>query len=356
MDSNILAPLNRKILGLLCLALFAQSLLAAPDVNYHGHRATSKNHQHSRVARTVRPRSQNMRQTKFSHLGPAGIRAYDSHTAKINGVFIGLIPDAGDTGGNVQTMHEIIQSINGKRPAVFGWYAQVSVHSKFDGSQLFEVMDDLKKSNAVFSPAIMPQGGWAGLRRGDNHQAVAIAKVLRRFTDEGVPVVARFAHEVNWYQRTHEYPGGPADFKEAWGVLAAAVREHAPDVLLHWCPNVSTMEEYRKYAPDNMDETVDLVGFDYYPKSKPQAGEFLKKAKEFHDTFAINGRKFAMGEAGLHYQGTIEERVDWLLQMANSRKELPNLLYINWYNSKKEFDYKIAGNGVSTKLLTEKLE
>lgn len=95
-----------------------------------------------------------------------------------------------------------------------------------------------------------------------------------------------------------EYPGHASDFKEAWAVLAAAMRQIAPDVLLHWCPNVSTMEEYRKYAPDNMDATVDLVGFDYYPKMKPQEGEFLAKAKEFHDTFAVNGRQFAMGEAG----------------------------------------------------------
>ncbi|KAI9622702.1 hypothetical protein H4Q26_014983 [Puccinia striiformis f. sp. tritici PST-130] len=336
MDSNILAPLNRKILGLLCLALFAQSLLAAPDVNYHGHRATSKNRQHSRVARTVRPRSQNMRQTKFSHLGPAGIRAYDSHTAKINGVFIGLIPDAGDTGGNVQTMHEIIQSINGKRPAVFGWYAQVSVHSKFDGSQLFEVMDDLKKSNAVFSPAIMP-------------------KVVGQVLD--VEITIKLSPLPSQLVSTHpRIPWWARRFQGSMGCprrCSPGARSRCPSSLVSECIH---MEEYRKYAPDNMDDTVDLVGFDYYPKSKPQAGEFLKKAKEFHDTFAINGRKFAMGEAGLHYQGTIEERVDWLLQMANSRKELPNLLYINWYNSKKEFDYKIAGNGVSTKLLTEKLE
>ncbi|EFP75884.1 uncharacterized protein PGTG_01215 [Puccinia graminis f. sp. tritici CRL 75-36-700-3] len=351
MGSHLLAPLQRKIIGLFCLVLFAQSLVAVPDASYHNYKSTPKNsHQ------VIKSRGQNLRQTKFSYLGPAGIRAHDSLTAKIDGVYIGLIPDAGDTGGNVQTMREIIKSINGKRPAVFGWYAQVSVHKEFDGSQLFEILDDLKKSKCVFSPAIMPQGGWAGLRRGDNHQAVAIAKVLRKFTDQEIPVILRFAHEVNWYQRTHEYPGNAADFKEAWAVLAAAIREHAPDVLLHWCPNVSTMEEYRKYAPDNMDYTVDIVGFDYYPKSKPQPDEFVKKAKEFHDAFAINGRKFAMGEAGLHYQASYKDRVDWLSQMAHARKELPNLLFINWYNSKKEYDYKIAGNGLSTTLLTEKLE
>lgn len=42
--------------------------------------------------------------------------------------------------------------------------------------------------------------------------------------------------------------------------------------------------------------------------------------------------------------------------MAEAKKHLPRFIYINWYNSQKEFDYKIAGNGVSTTLLTEKLE
>jgi hypothetical protein len=91
---------------------------------------------------------------------------------------IGLIPDAGDTGGKAQTMHEIIKSINGKRPAVFGWYAQVVAGTPFDGSQLFEVMDDLKASKAVFSPAIMPQGGWDGFKYNDNSQAVRMSVTI----------------------------------------------------------------------------------------------------------------------------------------------------------------------------------
>ncbi|KAI9630605.1 hypothetical protein KEM48_013759 [Puccinia striiformis f. sp. tritici PST-130] len=195
MDSNILAPLNRKI-----LAFSASPLRPIPTCCS---RSTSKNHQHSRVARTVRPQSQNMRQTKFSHLGPAGIRAYDSHTAKINGVFIGLIPDAGDTGGNVQTMHEIIQSINGKRPAVFGWYAQVSVHSNSMSrimpnkvvGQVLDVEITIKLSPCQLPLSIIDQ--FASITNLTKFDSASSAKVLRRFTDEGVPVIARFAHEVN---------------------------------------------------------------------------------------------------------------------------------------------------------------
>jgi hypothetical protein len=46
----------------------------------------------------------------------------------------------------------------------------------------------------------MPTGGWQGLTASDNSQAVNIAKVMKQFTDEGIEVWLRFAHEVNWYQ------------------------------------------------------------------------------------------------------------------------------------------------------------
>ena len=56
---------------------------------------------------------------------------------------------------------------------------------------------------AHFSPflfsAVMPTKGWKGLTEEDNFQALAIAKVMKMFTDEGIEVQLRFAHEVNWY-------------------------------------------------------------------------------------------------------------------------------------------------------------
>lgn len=65
----------------------------------------------------------------------------------------------------------------------------------------------------------MPIGGWQGLTYGDNSQAVAIAQVMKQFTDRGVTVWLRFAHEVNWYQSDGTYQGNAADFKEGWAVV-----------------------------------------------------------------------------------------------------------------------------------------
>ena len=74
-------------------------------------------------------------------------------------------------------------------------------------------MDDVVTSGAVFVASIMP----TGLKFSDISTKIAsdIAKVLNKFTTEGVEVWLRFAHEVNWYvdsgsgQDGHpEYPGG----------------------------------------------------------------------------------------------------------------------------------------------------
>lgn len=356
MKRNMARLCTRSTLFFFCLWVLVEPQLAIAGLAKRDY----KTRHHAKVAQNWQSRrAENSdwqpRQTKFSNRGIYGIRDINQ-TARIDGTFIGIIPDAGDTGGRAQTMQEIIKSLNGKKPATYGWYAQVKADETFRGDQLFEVMDDVKKCGCVFNPAIMPPPGWGGLKYNDDHQAVAIAKVLRKFTDEGIPVILRFAHEANWYQRTGQYSGTVADFKEAYHVVGKRIRQICPDCILQWAPNIANMKEYEKYEPYEMDKYVDVVGPDYYPKTKPKAGDFVKVMKDFHDKYAVNGRKFAIGETGLHYAGNMEERVDWLTQIAQSKQQLPNLVYVAWYNSVKEFDYKIAGNGEYTKLLTEKLE
>jgi len=98
-------------------------------------------------------------------------------------------------------------------------YAQLPESDEWDGAQLLSQMDDLKACNCIFQPfvflcaflvffahfspylysAVMPTKGWKGLTEEDNFQALAIAKVMKMFTDEGIEVQLRFAHEVNWY-------------------------------------------------------------------------------------------------------------------------------------------------------------
>lgn len=63
-----------------------------------------------------------------------------------------------------------------------------------------------------------------------------------------------------------------------------------------WTPNVSTAQDYSNYEPSDL-STVDLVGIDYYPK-KMVASDFISTMKAFHDKYAVDGRKFAIGETG----------------------------------------------------------
>ena len=88
-----------------------------------------------------------------------------------------------------------LNAMTNTKSAFYGYYAQARSGTTFDGSQLLAVIDDVKASGAIFQPAVMPTGGWQGLTSSDNSQAVAIANVMKKFTDEGIEVWLRFAHE-----------------------------------------------------------------------------------------------------------------------------------------------------------------
>ena len=65
---------------------------------------------------------------------------------------------------------------------------------------------------------------------------------------------------------------------------------------MFWTPNVSSDADYARYEPDDM-ASVDLVGIDYYPKQL-SGNDFLNTMQSFHDKYAVDGRKFAIGETG----------------------------------------------------------
>ncbi|KAA1064946.1 hypothetical protein PGT21_019917 [Puccinia graminis f. sp. tritici] len=255
-------------------------------------------------------------------------------------LFLGFLPDDGSSGGTRQTIAQLNSAI-GSKAAVYGWYAQAHSGVPFDGSQLLAVIDDVKACNCVFQPAVMPIGGWKGLTSGDNSQAIAIAKVMKNFTDEGIPVWLRFAHEVNYYQNDGTYQGTASDFKAGWAAVADAVKKIAPSVKMWWTPNVSSPEDYAKYEPDDM-STVDLVGIDFYPK-KLSGTDFLDAMKGFHDKYAVDGRKFAIGETGLGWSGNLDDKVKWFNEICEAKASLPEFVSMAWFNFDKEYDYKIAG-------------
>ena len=124
----------------------------------------------------------------------------------LNGLPIGFIPDVGSDGGNVQTMVGINGLLAGRGQSyAYGFYDQTQYGTIYNGAKLLAHAADIYASGAILEASIMPVGSWGGYTQVDNSQAQAVCKVMKRFTDAGVEVRLRFAHEVNYYVTTGEY-------------------------------------------------------------------------------------------------------------------------------------------------------
>ncbi|PWY99812.1 hypothetical protein BCV70DRAFT_200723 [Testicularia cyperi] len=277
-----------------------------------------------------------------------------SNPLTLNGVPIGLIPDVGSDGGNVQTMTDLNAIMAGRGQAhTYGFYDQTTYGSLYTGSKLLSHAQDIYASGAILEATIMPIGSWGGYTATDNSQAKAVCTVMKKFTDAGVEVRLRFAHEVNYYVTTGEYaPGtdmGVSAFKTAWAQVSAACKTIAPAVKMWYCPNAANLSVYEKYLPDNFNSTVQMIGVDFYPASNDlaTAANYIQTVKPFHDKYSSSQIPFAMAEAGTHaLDSTITDRINWLNVITSNQVKtaLPNLESVTWYNALRQTD--ILSNGV----------
>ncbi|TNY22241.1 glycoside hydrolase superfamily [Rhodotorula diobovata] len=246
-----------------------------------------------------------------------------------NNIGIGFLPDYKN-----QDMAKINAGL-GIKSSYYGWYAQLPATGEWDGSQLLSQLDDIKASGAIFQPAVMPTKGWAGLTKDEDYQALAIAKVMKQFTDEGIEVWLRFAHEVNWYLTDGTYQGMVDDFKAAWSVVAAAVADN-PLVRMFFTPNVAgNFSTYEDFFPDDP-STVHYLSIDYYPKTPND--RFLAQVQEMYDKWCADGSiKFAIGETGNGWKATMEERLAWLEELTSedAAKAMPHYVGVSWFNYNK---------------------
>ncbi|GAA6042717.1 hypothetical protein JCM8097_005544 [Rhodosporidiobolus ruineniae] len=252
-----------------------------------------------------------------------------------NNIGIGFLPDYTN-----QKMSDITSGL-GLKSSFYGWYAQLPSSGDWDGSQLTSQMDDIKACNCIFQPAVMPTKGWAGLTESDNSQALAIAKVMKQFTDEGIEVWLRFAHEVNYYTTDGTYQGDADDFKAGWAAVAAAVADN-DKVKMFFTPNVAgSLDDYVSWMPDDT-STIDYLGIDYYPKSSSES--FLDHMQPLYDKYCSDGSiKFAIGETGQGWKGSIDERLAWLDQCTNeaTAKAMPHYVGVSWFNYNKEQEFRL---------------
>jgi len=263
---------------------------------------------------------------------------YPSGVASTQDLVLGMLPDGGSDGGPQNTMAQLNQAASATF-GTYGQYSQAQSGTLFDGSQLLQVMDDLKASGAIFEPAVMPTGGWWGLTADDNQQAVAICNVMKQFTDEGITVRLRFAHEVNWYQTDGTYTGGVAEFKAGWAAVAAACKQIAPDVKMFFTPNSADIGTYEEFMPDP--STVDYIGVDHYP-DQGDISDAVDAYKPFHDAYCSQGIQFAIGETGLGYAGPVSDRISWLTNIASAKSSMSCFESMSWFNYIKGYDFKVV--------------
>lgn len=251
---------------------------------------------------------------------------------KQNGIGIGWLPD--DDNGYV-----LISTITDKIGAAcyYGLYSHFGADlSVLNSDVLGQKITDVKNSGAVFVLSMMP----TKVAFGSIDSAVAnqVAQVVKQYTDQGITVLLRFAHEFNWYATDGTYSGSASDFKKAWANIASAVKSNSK-VKMYWSPNIADASSLAQWWPED-DSTVDVVGLDAY-KTK-DADTFDSFYKSFYQAFSVGkgNKPFVIGETG-----TITEsyKADWLKTLAD-QPSYANYQGFSWfeYNKASEGDFRVV--------------
>lgn len=99
-------------------------------------------------------------------------------------------------------------------------------------ADLQEAAKQIKADGHIMLLTLEPMNGLAGVTP---EASAALAKDLADFNSQGVPVIVRFAHEMNgsWYPWGQQ----PAQYIAAFRTLADAVHRDAPGSAMMWAPN-----------------------------------------------------------------------------------------------------------------------
>lgn len=226
----------------------------------------------------------------------------------------------------------------GAKSSVYGWYAQIK-SSNFDAHQLLDIKQDVIDSGAVFVASVMPSVNFNEITP---DVAKQVAAVMKEFTDAGVTVWLRYAHEMNWYVVDGTYHGTSADFLTSWKNIYEANCANNDKVSCFWSPNqVGSVSDLEPWWPGQ--EFVDLVGIDCYPRNKNDLGdaEFDRLYGDFYNTYSKPyNLPFAIGETGAG-DGMKSE---WLKTLVSPDKKTkyPNYVSMSWFEFDKEADFRIV--------------
>jgi hypothetical protein len=105
-------------------------------------------------------------------------------------------------------------------------------YTERERQDLQRAAEQIRADGQMMLLTLEPQGGLGSV---NGETAGALAADLAEFNAGGVPVIVRFAHEMNgsWYPWSQQ----PARYGEAFRTVAAAVHAAAPGSAMMWAPN-----------------------------------------------------------------------------------------------------------------------
>lgn len=260
---------------------------------------------------------------------PAGCHHKDN-------VAIGWLPGPPETIGD-------INSALGTTACFDGQYAQITSQGVYSDSsqQLTPSLNQLTGGKTIFIASVMPS---IPLSQVDSTVAGGVADVMKQFTDKGIEVWLRFAHEVNWYVTDGTYHGSADDFQRAWATISSAVETNS-QVKMFWSPNQASSSDLQAWFPTQ--GKVDIVGIDIYPRSQQTFGDVYG---DFCKTFSTNKNiPFVIGETG----AGPDLKEHWLREVASGDPNAcPQYVGFSWFDYNKEADFRVvAGSGIAKQVL-----
>ena len=304
------------------------------------------------------------------------------------------------TGVNLDWEHQTLEQYSaslGRRPAVVVNFVQFPL-AEADKTNLEAAYEQVKLDGGILLLTLEPRQGLAAVTQEVTDR---LAETLNGYNASGVPVIVRFAHEMNgsWY----EWGQQPAEYKAAFRRVAESIHRGAPGSATMWAPNygggypfiggqhqapagspealeldtdhdgavTGADDPYGPYYPG--DDAVDWVGMSLYHWGNtypwganvvPEAGKFIQQltgtyngaggddsaVPDFYAEYgAARGKPVAIPEtAALVVEGgggaaELEIKRAWWGQLFDPRvqKDYPELKMINWFEwNKKEVEVK----------------
>lgn len=149
---------------------------------------------------------------------------------------VALVPEPGTAllGVNLDWGSEQLSQFSaavGGRPATAVVFTELPLTAD-NRANLLAATDQIRGENSSLLLTLEPRAGLAAVT---DSVVTETVELLAEISDSGVPVIVRFAHEMNgsWYAWGQQ----PTEYRAAFRAMATALDSAAPGVAMMWAPN-----------------------------------------------------------------------------------------------------------------------